>query len=82
MTQLDMFGAAVAAKPTLPTAETVRPRLAEVLEQLRVADQLPWTAAELRRWRVVFPQMSNWLPQEESQNLRRQFTALLERFEA
>lgn len=82
MTQLDMFGAAQAAVPTLPTADSVRPRLVEVLEQLRAASELPWTDAEARRWRVVFPQMTNWLPAEEGAHLRSEFSELLDRLAA
>lgn len=60
MVQLQMFKD-YQAPSTVPTAETVRERLEETLSVLRNADKLPWSNKELHHWRIVFPQMANWL---------------------
>ncbi len=80
MNQLDMFGASAPEVAALPTAETVRPRLVEALELLRSTQDMPWTLPELRRWQVVFPQMTNWLPSDERAAMRAEFASLLGRF--
>ena len=33
-------------------------------------------------WRIVFPQMANWLPDEEAARLRQEFATELTRLEA
>jgi hypothetical protein len=83
MRQLDLFAA---AKPGASTAQTpdpnvIRERLNAVLEQLRAANSMPWKPAELRSWRHVFHNMANWLPPEERDKLRRDFTAEIARLE-
>lgn len=83
MSQLDLF---TSAKLSLSTAQTpdpdvVRQRLHTVLQQLRAADRMPWKPAELRSWQHVFHNMANWLPPEERDELRREFTAEITRLE-
>lgn len=83
MSQLDLFAAAKWATSIAQTPEpnAVRERLNVVLEQLRAADRMPWKPAELRSWRHVFYNMANWLPPEERDKLRRDFTAEIGRLE-
>lgn len=73
MSQLDMFGTSAPAAAKTPTAEAVRERLMAVLDLLRAAQEMPWTAGEIRSWRLIFPQMSSWLPDEERQAIRVEF---------
>jgi len=65
MNQLDMFGSAAAKAPEMPTAETVRPRVEDLLTMLRASEEMPWAPAEMASWTVIFPQMINWLPESE-----------------
>ena len=78
MSQLEMFSAAPAPlRSTVPTAESVRPRLEAVLDQLRAGRVADWSEAEYRRWCVVFPQMCAWLPEDEAQAKRAAFRELI-----
>ena len=79
MSQLELFEAPAPRKAIMPTAETVRPRLDAVLEQIRDGRAAKWPEAELRRWRVVFPQMCDWLPEEERELKRAEFRQLVDR---
>jgi len=53
-----------------------------VLAQARAAQTFPWDARRTLYWRTVFPQMTNWLPDEEGAQLRFQFEAEIRRLEA
>ena len=83
MSQLDLFAVLKksSATPETPDPEVIRERLNGVLRQLRGAERMPWTDAELRSWRHVFPNMANWLPADERDGLRQQFTAEITRLE-
>ena len=48
----------------------------------RLAKEMPWTAKEVAFWKTVFPQMTNWLPQEEAAQLRSAFMEEISRMEA
>jgi hypothetical protein len=41
--------------------------------QARAARTFPWDARGALYWRTVFPQMTNWLPDEEAAQLRFEF---------
>lgn len=63
--------------------EMIRLRLRQLLAQARATEEgLPWPYEKTRMWRVVFPQMANWLPHEEAEQLRAEFRAELERLGA
>ena len=49
-----------------PSLATVRAEVNKVLEKARIAKEMPWTAKEVAFWKTVFPQMTNWLPEEEA----------------
>lgn len=74
--------------PYEPKVETVDPaevraELMEILELARNArDIAPWDRRTHRYHQVVFPQMTNWLPDDEAQQLRFEFARELERIEA
>lgn len=76
MNQLEMFAPQQQRQAEMPTAETVRPRLAAVLRQLTDGSAARWSESEKRRWRVVFPQMCEWLPEDERTTLRAEFERL------
>jgi hypothetical protein len=87
--QLDMFGE---GQPELSgvgkTAvyradpDEVRAELHRVLAQARAAQSFPWDARRALYWRTVFPQMTNWLPDEEAAQLRFEFETEIRRLEA
>jgi hypothetical protein len=88
--QMDMFGQ---DQPELPGVESpavayradpydVRAELLRVLAQARAAQSFPWDARRTLYWRTVFPQMTNWLPDEEAAQLRFEFEAEIRRLEA
>lgn len=76
MNQLEMFAPQQQRQAEMPTAETVRPRLVAVLRQLTDGSAVQWSEAERRRWIVVFPQMCEWLPEDERTTMRAQFERL------
>ena len=63
----------------LPDPEKVRQRLRLLLEKARSADRLPWSERDARMWQMVFPNMANWLPAEEAEQLRHEFAREMER---
>ena len=83
MRQIDFFAENREEKPIpqTPDAENVRARLSSALQQLRDADHMPWTAAQVRSWKHVFHNMANWLPPEERDKLRQEFAMEIERLE-
>ena len=81
-TQPDLFGAAAPQASTIPSPESIRSRVEAVLTVLRTADEMPWTAAEIRSWSLVIPQMSNWLPETERDSVRAEFATQMSRLGA
>lgn len=59
--------------------DKIRAKLLKLLAELRAAESMPWDERALRLNRTVFPQMTNWLPEEEAAQLRFEFAAELER---
>jgi hypothetical protein len=74
--QLELFGGEPALEPAA-TPEKMRPFLHELLAEARAAKTLPITAD-----RGLFVQLSYWLPEEESAQLRFEFETELARLEA
>ena len=87
-TQTDLFGTRAdligPAPPRsyAPSLATVRAEVNKVLEKARIAKEMPWTAKEVAFWKTVFPQMTNWLPAEEAEQLRSAFMEEICRLEA
>lgn len=68
--------------PTHVDPQSVREELTAILATARAArDEAPWDRRTHRYHQVVFPQMANWLPPDEADMLRRQFSLELERIE-
>jgi hypothetical protein len=88
--QLDLFGE---SQPELPGSEQtasvcrvdpdeVRAELLSVLAKVRAAQSFPWDARRTLYWRTVFPQMTNWLPDDEAAQLRFAFETEIQRLDA
>jgi hypothetical protein len=78
--QGDLFGAE-AVPAYRPDPDKVRARLHKILAEARAADKIPWGPGRLSLYRTIFPQMTNWLPEEEGAQLRFQFDSEMERLE-
>lgn len=79
--QADLFGAEEAADYR-PDPDTVRAQLQNILAQARAAETLPWKPRQVLLYRTIFPQMTNWLPDEEGAQLCFDFETELARLEA
>jgi hypothetical protein len=77
----DLLGAP-AAVYYLPKPDVVRARLHAMLAEMRAADALPWDRKRTLLNAKIFPQMTNWLPEEEAAQLCLEFEAELARLEA
>jgi hypothetical protein len=79
--QPDLFGGA--ATPVYsPDPDKVRSRLHKMLAEARAARTLPWEPTTVSLYRTIFPQMTNWLPEDEGAQLRFEFETELARLEA
>ena len=84
LVQGSLFGAGedrlqVPQQRFLPDPEKVRHRLKALLEQARSAEKMPWPERDARMWQIVFPNMANWLPSDEADQLRFEFAQQMER---
>lgn len=69
--------------PTKVDPQSVREELNAILATARAArDEAPWDRRTHRYHQVVFPQMANWLPDDERDQLCFQFAIELKRIEA
>jgi hypothetical protein len=80
-TQPDLFGPPP-KQSYAPSLEKVRAEVNKVLEKARIAKDMPWTAKEVAFWKTVFPQMTNWLPEDERELVRSAFWEEINRLEA
>ena len=62
-----------------PDPDKVRRRLEKILAEARAAQKLPWEPMTVSLYRTIFPQMTNWLPEEEGAQLRFEFATELAR---
>ncbi len=62
--------------------EKVREELNRILAEARAARTMPWDAKRAALYQTIFPQMTNWLPEDEGAQLRFEFEAELERLKA
>jgi hypothetical protein len=62
--------------------DKIRRELHALLAEMRAARSMPWDERTLRLHQTVFPQMTNWLPEDEAAQLRREFETALERLKA
>lgn len=62
--------------------DEVRRDLMGLLAQARAAQTMPWEPRKVRLYRIIFPQMSRWLPDDEAKQLCFAFEIELARLEA
>ena len=90
MTQTDLFGGTLVQQELfgeqkreerewIVNADTVRPKMLLLLETARKAETMPWPPRRARVYETIFPQMANWLPEDEANQLRFEFAQELER---
>ncbi|MGC6330085.1 hypothetical protein [Rhizorhabdus sp. FW153] len=88
----DLFGGAAqlgfdlgdsAAAPSYePDRDEIRRELQDLLNEARSAQsECPWDERTFKYHKVVFPQMANWLPEDERDQLRFEFAREVERIE-
>lgn len=66
----------------LPDPNQIRDELHGILAIARRAlDACPWDERTFKYHKVVFPQMANWLPEDERDQLRFEFAQEVERIE-
>ena len=65
-----------------PDPAVIRRRLRALLTTAQAAPAMPWPEREARMWQTVFPNMANWLPEEEAAQLRLSFASEMARLEA
>lgn len=70
------------AQTFLPDPAVVRGRLNALLDKARGAATMPWPERDARMWQTVFPNMANWLPDDEANQLRLAFAREIERLKA
>lgn len=70
------------ADPTNIDPEEIRLELRAILAIARAAQgEAPWDRRTHRYHQIVFPQMANWLPEDEARQLCFEFAQELERIE-
>jgi hypothetical protein len=62
-----------------PDPGKIRLQLVSLIETARSAKIMPWPEREARMWQIAFPQMSNWLPPDEGDQLRFAFAQEMQR---
>ncbi len=80
--QSDLFGEDSPTPEYRPDTDSVRAELYKILAEARAAQKLPWEPRTVLLYRTIFPQMTNWLPDEEGAQLRFEFEAEIQRLEA
>ena len=78
--QLELF-AGEASASRVPDAEQMRRLLGEILAEAKAASIMPWPAAKAHLYRLMFPQLTFWLPEEEAAQLRFEFETELLRLQ-
>ena len=69
----------VPVRSSTPDPGDIRKRLNALLAKARAAQTMPWPERDARMWQTVFPNMANWLPEDEAEQLRRSFSREMER---
>lgn len=62
--------------------DRVRARLMRILAEARAAESMPWDSDDLGYYQTIFPQMTNWLPDDEAEQLKFEFAREMERLQA
>ncbi len=80
--QSNLFGEDSPTPEYRPDPDSVRADLHKILAEARAAQKLPWEPRTVLLYRTIFPQMTNWLPDEEGAQLRFEFETEIKRLEA
>lgn len=85
--QLNLFGEGenrlqAPEQPKLDHAARAREKLEALIERARRAQTMPWSDRDVRMWETVFPQMANWLPEEEARQMVLEFDQQIARLKA
>jgi hypothetical protein len=80
--QTDLFGEDGPTPEYRADPDTVRQELHKILAEARAAERMPWDRRRALVYRTIFPQMTNWLPDEEAAQLRFEFAEEMARLEA
>ena len=80
--QADLLGEDSPTPEFRADPDTVRQELCGILAEARAAQTMPWDAKRALLYRTIFPQMTNWLPEDEGAQLRFEFETELTRLEA
>jgi len=64
-----------------PNLDKVRGGLEKLLAEARAARTMPWEPSQLSLYRLIFPQMTLWLAEEERAQYRMAFDQELARLE-
>jgi len=78
----DLFGEAAPTPEYRADPDEVRTELHRILAEARAAKTLPWEPRTVTLYQTIFPQMTNWLPEEEAAQLRFEFETELTRLKA
>ena len=62
--------------------DEVRAELYRILAEARAARKLPWDARKASLYLTIFPQMTNWLPEQEAAQLRFEYDTEMARLNA
>ena len=77
------LGEAASASVYSPNLREIREDLNGILAEVRAAtDRSPWDERTMRYNKIVFVQMTKWLPDDEARQLCFEFLAEFERIEA
>jgi len=79
--QPDLFGAPE-APAYRPDPDKLRARLNKILGEMRAARSMPWEWGRASLYRTIFPEMTQFLPEDEGAQLRLEFETELERLKA
>ena len=80
--QADLFNEDAPAPEYRADPDKVRARLHKILAEARAAQKLPWEPERVLLYRTIFPQMTNWLPEDEAAQLRFAFETEMARLKA
>jgi hypothetical protein len=80
--QADLLGEDSPTPEYRPDPDAVRQELYKILAEARAAQAMPWDARRAALYRTIFPQMTNWLPEDEGAQLRLELETELARLEA
>lgn len=79
--QSDLFGGEPAPVVYRPDPDRVRRRLQRILAEARAASAMPWEPTRLGLYRLIVPQMTLSLPDDEAARWRLDFEAEVTRLE-